>query len=665
MLNDEVFMSVHRYLTKSRFKSATECPTKLFYTGKSEYANQNMDDAFLASLAKGGYQVGELAKCYYPNGVLVQELDHDVAHKKTCDLLQQHSVTIFEAAICVGNLFVRIDILVKQGNNFELIEVKAKSYKKEDDKDFLNSKGGIVTAWKPYVFDVAFQKYVLQQAYPTAVISSFLYLMDKNAKCPTNGLNQKFLVAKDTSNRNGVRIDALLNQADLAVPLLTKVRVDSAIYVAYERELTEGMPAASFVENIKLLAELYCSNKKISPAISSKCKRCEFKCTPVDEVNGLKSGFVECWQEQLHWTPQEISEPNVLNIWNYRGVDKSIEQGVIKLTDVTFNQLAVKESNEPALTSTERQWLQVEKYQKRDATPYLDRDSIVKEISQWRYPLHFIDFETSAVAIPFYEGMSPYEGIAFQFSHHQVHQDGRIEHVGQFLHVAPGEFPNFAFVRELKQQLGNDSGTIFRYSAHENSYLNAIRMQLLSSAEPDKKELCGFIESITKSTEGNKSSWHGSRCMVDLLELVKQYYYDPATNGSNSIKYVLPAMLNSSEYLQQKYSRPVYGTAAIPSLNFAEHIWVKIADDGKVIDPYKSLPKMFQDLSSHDIELLSAEDEINNGGMALTAYAKLQFTQMSDYERSELQKALLKYCELDTLAMVMIYEGWLAMIDES
>ena len=39
-------MAKRRYLTKSRFKLATECPTKLFYTGKSEYANQNLDDSF-------------------------------------------------------------------------------------------------------------------------------------------------------------------------------------------------------------------------------------------------------------------------------------------------------------------------------------------------------------------------------------------------------------------------------------------------------------------------------------------------------------------------------------------------------------------------------------------------------------------------------------------
>jgi hypothetical protein len=42
----------------------------------------------------------------------------------------------------------------------------------------------------------------------------------------------------------------------------------------------------------------------------------------------------------------------------------------------------------------------------------------------------------------------------------------------------------------------------------------------------------------------------------------------------------------------------------------------------------------------------------------MTAYAKMQFEEMSDYERGELTSSLLQYCELDTLAMVMIYEAW-------
>jgi hypothetical protein len=50
-----------RYLTKSRFKTALECPNKLYYTKKQEYANQKEFDPFLEALASGGFQVEELA----------------------------------------------------------------------------------------------------------------------------------------------------------------------------------------------------------------------------------------------------------------------------------------------------------------------------------------------------------------------------------------------------------------------------------------------------------------------------------------------------------------------------------------------------------------------------------------------------------------------------
>jgi hypothetical protein len=52
-------MSKKRLLTKSRFKLALECPTKLFYTGKKEYPDKKIEDPFLEALAKGGFQVGE------------------------------------------------------------------------------------------------------------------------------------------------------------------------------------------------------------------------------------------------------------------------------------------------------------------------------------------------------------------------------------------------------------------------------------------------------------------------------------------------------------------------------------------------------------------------------------------------------------------------------
>ena len=48
------------------------------------------------------------------------------------------------------------------------------------------------------------------------------------------------------------------------------------------------------------------------------------------------------------------------------------------------------------------------------------------------------------------------------------------------------------------------------------------------------------------------------------------------------------------------------------------------------------------------MEILSDDDQVKYGGAALTAYAIMQLEEVVDYEREELRKALLRYCELHT-----------------
>ena len=62
----EADLGKRRYLTKSRYNLALDCPTKLFYSGKSkEYEDTSVADPFLMALARGGFQVGALAQSYY------------------------------------------------------------------------------------------------------------------------------------------------------------------------------------------------------------------------------------------------------------------------------------------------------------------------------------------------------------------------------------------------------------------------------------------------------------------------------------------------------------------------------------------------------------------------------------------------------------------------
>ena len=49
---------------------------------------------------------------------------------------------------------------------------------------------------------------------------------------------------------------------------------------------------------------------------------------------------------------------------------------------------------------------------------------------------------------------------------------------------------------------------------------------------------------------------------------------------------------------------------------------------------------------------------LRSGGAAMQAYADLVLYDWTDDRRLAVQKALLRYCELDTLAMVFIVEAW-------
>jgi len=651
-----------KYLTKSRFKLAAECPTKLFYTGKKIYANKSLDNPFLEALADGGFQVGELAKYYYPNGYNVISLDYDEALKQTNKLLEQNNVTIFEAAIKFKDLFIRVDILFKRGSQIRIIEVKSKSIDERMGDSFLTKNGdGILAEWKPYLYDVCFQRHVLKSAFPKSNVTSFLLLANKEARAPSDGINQKFQIFENKNHRKGVEVSSSLNHDDLSVKLLCEVPVDYYCDLLLSSAYTENI--FGFERQINTYSESYSNDVKTKPLLKKECRDCEFKATQEEINNGLISGYQECWKDVLGWQDSEFEKPNVLNIWDHRKKDELIAKGKIKFSDFNeedINPKMLRGDNE--LERVERQWLQIEKVQNNDSSIFLNKEGLQKEIDSWTYPLNFIDFETSTVAIPFNKGRKPYEGIAFQYSHHIVHENGLIEHKGEYLNSEEGVFPNYDFLRNLKKGLENNNGTIFRYHNHENTYLNIVYRQLQDEEEiSDKDALCSFIKDITKSKDGATEKWLGARNMVDLWVLIKKYYYNPATNGSNSLKDVLPATINSSYFLKKKYSQPIYGTSSMPSLNFNNHQWIEI-NDGIASNPYEKLiiSNFYEgaDICENQINT----DGIKDGGAAMMAYAKLQFDYMENEERKELQDNLLRYCELDTLAMVMIYEAWINWI---
>ncbi len=653
-----------RYLTKSRFKLAAECPRKLAYVGKREYLDRSQEDSFLAALAEGGYQVGELACLMHPGGVRVDELEHQVALDRTAALLKQDEVTIFEAALAFESFFIRVDVLRKRGLDFELIEVKAKSYSAREDGDFRGAKGQLTSEFLPYLQDVAFQRYVAQHALPGCRVRAFLMLADKEQHASVDGLNQRFR-AKREGGRLSVEVVPGTDLQSLGTPLLTKVSVDSQVDEILAGVLTIGPgQVLPFGEAVKTYAGAYYDDAPLEPVVTPACAGCQFKAGSWPRPGELKSGFHECWSHAYKWTAEDFEKGSVLDIWAYAGKAKLLAQGVVKLSQVTSEHLNFdgKPPGQDGMTRRHRQWYVCKPEWPGGGAYFFDREAFALAAAKWKFPLHFIDFETSSVAIPFVSGRRPYETTAFQFSHHVMAENGTVRHMHDWLNVEPGVDPNYDFVRALRDALSDDDGTVFRWATHENSVLNRIRLQLLEAnpSPADRDDLVRFIETITERKGQGKDKIVGPRNMVDLCAMAERYFFHPSTKGSNSLKKVLPALMHSSKVLRQMYSVPTYGGPGI-SRNFGQGVAWWQEKDGQVIDPYLLLPPVFDDVAAEEVEALEEglSEELREGGAAMAAYARLQFEDMPDAQRSAIKAALLRYCELDTLAMVMAAQAWL------
>jgi len=611
--------SKSKMLTKSKFKLGLECTGKLFYSLDKQYNNVQMDDSFMKSLAEGGFQVEEYARQHYPGGIFIQADHHEYAfaHEDTMQLLRKReNVVLFEAGFKFEHLFIRADIVVKKGNHIQLLEVKAKSYDEHNTKKaILKDNGQLSSEWKPYLFDLAFQTYVMQQCLPGYTIESFLILADKNKVAKVDGLNQNYRVTQspDVPRHIAVMDASPVDWQDSILIRLDQTEVVRRILNNEE----EYRPGYSFhqalAEMIPIVRDRIYPNHQVK---QSTCKKCEFR--KKDFSDAGVSGMERCFTEQRGINPEALYEPNLLDVWDLRN-SQLFDAGHFALSEIT-EDLWAKEEKEDHFSHSHRQWIQIAATQMAPATQVLAAP-LCDEMKTWQFPLHFIDFETTRSALPFYAGRKPYEQIAFQYSHHIMQADGSVVHQGQSL-VANGSFPNFAFIRQLRNSLQQDKGSIMTYSQHENTVVKEIKEQLLRSQEADRDELIAFIDELM---EGR---------LVDLLKVVKKYYYHPYMKGSNSIKDVLPTILRTSAPLQAKYGQTIE-QIGLSSLNFnPTHTWLPAG----VTNPYKTLTN------------------IQDGGAAMIAYARLMYTDISDEDRNENQKSLLQYCELDTLAMVMLYE---------
>jgi len=129
---------------------------------------------------------------------------------------------------------------------------------------------------------------------------------------------------------------------------------------------------------------------------------------------------------------------------------------------------------------------------------------------------------------------------------------------------------------------------------------------------------------------------------IDMNALALKYYFHPKMKGRTSIKVTLPAVLsaNKSERTEKWLS------------SFDETTNLFLRDEsGQIENPYLHLPAL---------DILEKAETIKEGTGAMRAYEDMLFgiNKHNPEVKEAYRKALLRYCKLDTLAMVIIWEHW-------
>ncbi|MBN2286040.1 MAG: DUF2779 domain-containing protein [Tissierellales bacterium] len=274
------------------------------------------------------------------------------------------------------------------------------------------------------------------------------------------------------------------------------------------------------------------------------CKNCEY--------------YHDCFRETISNTIYEL--PYLGGV----GFSDLQEMGVFYIKDIP-NDYSLSD-----FQSRVKQAVQTEQ-------PVIDVQGIKQQLDSIIFPAYYLDFETLMTCLPLYKDLAPYTQIATQYSVHVCSQvDELVEHKEYLAD------PVRDCRRELAERLVADCGTkgsvIVYYASFEIG-----RIKSMIEWFPDlKASLQGIIDRI-----------------VDLHDIVRNYYYHPQFHGSTSIKVTLPVM--------------------VPEMSYEG---MSIAD----------------------------------GSSAMAVFAYMVKGKYVDDEIVQLRRDLLQYCSLDTLAMVKLHE---------
>ncbi len=192
-------------ITKSNFVVGQEC-LRCFWFKYNGFEDPNLKDDQALQRLRDGEEVGERIKDTFSNSVEIPFLrgNYQKMHNLTLDAIKNGIKVIFEGSFYVDDVFVRVDVMSKSSNGWDIFEVKSSSRLKEVHKE-----------------DASIQWFVLNQIEDLKLNDIYVITLNKNYK------RKNELDLKDVFNRHLLTGDVKSNQKEISQTLLNLKEITS------------------------------------------------------------------------------------------------------------------------------------------------------------------------------------------------------------------------------------------------------------------------------------------------------------------------------------------------------------------------------------------------------------------------------------------------------
>lgn len=185
-------------------------------------------------------------------------------------------------------------------------------------------------------------------------------------------------------------------------------------------------------------------------------------------------------------------------------------EGLFELNTIPSDKLSVFTPLQQAFI------IQYQKWQ------FTDVIGLKNTLENLEFPLYFYDYETYTSGIPQFQWIHPWQQVFCQYSIHKMEKDGTIQHFEWI--IQNGEKNNHRLIDAMMSDLGLLSpGTFVSWN---EGFENSRNKELIEMYPEHGSNLQYMIEQT-----------------FDLMLVFKKWlYFDPACEGSSSLKAVLPAL---------------------------------------------------------------------------------------------------------------------------